>query len=120
MPSVDLDRVLLLGGYGIIGMAGALALALVGQCLIHRRADEASQPLRTSAGKSMINGEEDEEEDEEDEEDADEQQFDDLTRTLGAVELLQAAVSQEQAPREQPIVPKSRPEPKEGNLVFLE
>ena len=118
MPSVDLDRVLLLGGYGIIGMAGALALALVGQCLIHRRADEASQPLRTSAGKSMLM--EDEEEDEEDEEDADEQQFDDVTRTLGAVELLQAAVSQEQAPREQPTVPKSRPEPKEGNLVFLE
>lgn len=112
---------LVLGGYGVVSMAGVLAVALLCQCVLHRRGDDTSQPLRTSAGKDTLIGEDGDEEEEE-EEDAREQHFDDVTKALGAVENLQAAVSQEPQlnPEQGAPVTEARRDPEEGKLVFLD
>ena len=122
MPPLELDRMLLLGGYGVVSMAGVLVLALLCQCVLHRRPDDASQPLRTSVGKDTLIGEDGDDEEEDDDNDAREQQFDDVTKALGAVELLQAAMSQEpQLNREQgAVTTEARRDPEEGKLVFLD
>lgn len=131
--SDEFDRVILMGGYGVIGMASVLAVAFACSCLLSKKGPEdEAQPLRTAANKNGDDGD-----DNGDGEDADEDdskfdvlilgtgEGDSVEETFNDLSLSGIGTSTEltaEPPASPPVVESKNAssEPKEGELIFLE